>query len=148
MTIAIAEVPVELGPGHNVVELKLRAPGIVRAAGIWLKTPAVLGAASMRAVEKVAMPLLFVECSPTGELQDRTFVFLSSGQQYAPRDGLMAVHRATAIGQAGALHVYEIVASKSPVCPQCGGCGSAFPIADGVTHVVECPRCWGTGVAR
>lgn len=115
--ITIAEVPVDLEHGQQVVEMKLRAPGIVRAAAFWLKTPTVLGAASMRAVERQAMPLLFVECDPAGEPQDRVFLFLPSGQQFAPRDGYTTKWRATAVVQGGAqvsaLHVYEIVAVQS-----------------------------------
>lgn len=106
--IAIAEVPIDLGDSA-IVEVKLRAPGIVRAAGVWLKKPTVLGAASMRAVEMIAMPLLFVECDPTGELQQRVFVFLPSNRPFAPREGFRVEHRATVLGQHGAMHVLEIL---------------------------------------
>jgi hypothetical protein len=107
--IAIAEIPIELERGQSVVEMKVKAPGIVRAVALWLQTPSVIGSANMRSTEKVAMPLLFVECDPAGELQERVFLFLPSGRPFAPREGFTAVHRATAVGQAGALHVFEIV---------------------------------------
>lgn len=111
--VAIAEVPIDLERGQNVIEIKLRAPAIVRAAAFWLKTPTVLGAASMRAVEKVAMPLLFVECDPAGELVDRVLIFQSSNAAFVAREGYTAQWRASAFGQAGALHVFEIVQASS-----------------------------------
>lgn len=105
----VAEIPLELGRGDQIVELKLRAPGLIRAAGVLLKTPAVIGSASMRTVEKVPFPVLFAECDPAGELQRRIFLLLPTGQPFSPREGFTVQYRATAFGPGGALHVYEIV---------------------------------------
>lgn len=111
-SIAIAEVPIELGRGENVVEIKLKAPGIVRAGAFWLQNPRVLGVASMRATEKIAQPLLYVECDPNGELRDRVFLFQPSGHPFRPRDGWTLNYLTTIAGQ-GALHVFEIVSVPS-----------------------------------
>ncbi len=112
---AIAEVAIDLERDQSIVEIKLRSPGIVRAAAFWLKTPSVLGSLSMRpgGVEKVPMPLLFVECDPAGELQQRVLVFVPSGRVFVPREGYTYRYLASAIGQVGALHVYEIVEGVS-----------------------------------
>lgn len=111
-SISIAEVPVELGRDQNIVQVKIKAPGIVRAAAFWLQTPAVLGSASMRAVEKVAQPLLYVECDPNGELQERVFLFQPSGAAFRPRDGFALRYLTTIVGQV-AMHVFEIVSVVS-----------------------------------
>jgi hypothetical protein len=111
--IVIAEVPIDLERDATIAEVKLRAPGIVRAASFWGKKPSVLGSASMRATEVQLMPLLFVECDPAGELQQRVFLFLPSNAPFAPREGYAMRYCTTAIGQAGAMHVYEIVEVKS-----------------------------------
>ena len=111
--IAIAEVAIDLERGQSIVTLKLMSPGIIRACAFWPKKPAVLGSASMRATDVIPMPLLFVECDPAGEMRERVLLFLPSNVPFAPREGFKAEHRATAIGQTGALHVYEIVAVES-----------------------------------
>jgi hypothetical protein len=111
--VAIAEVPIELRREQNIIEMKLKAPGIVRAMGFWLQTPSVLGSVSMREVEKVAQPLLFVECDPNGALFERVFLFQPSNAPFVPRPGWLVQYRATAIGQTGALHVFEIVQAPS-----------------------------------
>jgi hypothetical protein len=105
---AIAEVPIELERGQNVIELKVKSPGIVRAGAFWLQSPKVLGAASMRAVEKIAQPLLYVECDPNGEQQERVFLFQPSNAAFRPRDGWTMKYLTTIAGQI-ALHVFEIV---------------------------------------
>lgn len=111
---AIAQVAVELGREQNVVEMKLKAPGIVRAAAFWLQTPNVIGVASGgRAVQKIMQPLLFVECDPAGELLERVFAFIPSGTPFVPRDGFKLQYRATALGETGAMHVFEIVEATS-----------------------------------
>jgi hypothetical protein len=110
-SIAIAEVPIELGAGQNIVEMKLKAPGIVRAATFWIQEPKVI-AARMRGVEKIAQPLLYVECDPNGELQDRVFLFQQSNATFRPRDGWTMKYLTTITGQV-ALHVFEIVQTPS-----------------------------------
>ena len=110
--IVVTQIQIDLEPSQSVFEMKIRGPGIVRAAGFWLKTPSVIGSANLRAVEKIAMPILFVECDPAGEMIDRVFLFLPSNRPFAPREGFMAVYRASAIGAAGAMHVFEIVAAS------------------------------------
>lgn len=110
--LAIAQVAVDLAPGQRVLEIKLKAPALLRAMTYWGKKPAVIGSANLRQTEVIAMPMLFVECDPAGEMIDRVFVFQASDEVFAPRDGYAAVYRATAIGQV-ALHVFEIVEAKS-----------------------------------
>ena len=107
----IAEVPIDLARDQDIVEIKLRAPCIVRSAGFWAKKPAVLGAASMRAVEIQLMPMLFVECDPDGELVERVFLFLGSNKPFVPREGFAIRYCTTAVLErnAGAMHVFEIV---------------------------------------
>lgn len=111
--IAIAEVPIDLDRGQSIIELDVREPGVVRACGFWGKKPSVLGSANMRAVEVQAMPLLFVECDPVGELRRRVFLFLPSNSPFAPREGYAMQYVTTAHGQAGAMHVFEIVRGAS-----------------------------------
>ena len=113
--VTIAEVPIDLERDQDIVEIKLRAPGIVRAVGFWAKKPSVLGATSMRAVELVLMPLLFVECHPAGEMQEHVFLLLPSNNPFVPREGFSIRYCATAILErgAGAMHVFEIV--RAPV---------------------------------
>jgi hypothetical protein len=112
--VTIAQVPVDLKRGQNIIEMQLKAPGIVRAAGFWLQTPAVIGVASgARAVEKIMQPLLFAECDPHAELVDRVFLFQPSDAAFVPREGWVAVWRATAIGEGGAMHVFEIMERPS-----------------------------------
>lgn len=113
--IGIGELPVDLERGQSVAVVKLRAPGIVRAAAFWLKTPSVIGVSSgARAVDKIPMPLLFVECDPAGELRDHVFAFLPSNAPFAPRDGYRAEYRASAIqGGVGCVHVYELVKEEA-----------------------------------
>jgi hypothetical protein len=108
-SIAIAEIPVTLERDQQIFRCKLKSPGIVRALGVWLKEPSVLGSASMRAVEKIAMPMMFVECSPTGEMLDKTFLFVPSGAEFGAADGYRAEYRATSVSQVGAVHCFEIV---------------------------------------
>lgn len=106
--IVITEVPIDLSKG-NVVEMKMRAPAIVVAAGFQLKTPAVLGASvGMRSVEKVEVPILFVHCDPRGELVDRVFAFVGTDQPFVAADGFTAAHVVTGIGPKGAMHVLEV----------------------------------------
>lgn len=107
--LGIAEIAIDLERGQSVLEIKLRAPGIIRAAAFWEKTPQVLGSASMRP-QRIAMPLLFVECDPEGEMQERVLLFLPGNAPFAPREGYRAEYRTTAIGQVGALHVFELIA--------------------------------------
>jgi len=108
--IGIAEVAIDLERGQSVWVGELRAPGIVRAAAFWSKTPSVIGSATMRATEKIAMPLLFVECDPAGEMREHVLAFLPSNAPFAPRDGYRAEYRASAIqGGVGCIHVYELV---------------------------------------
>lgn len=117
--IAVVSIPIELERGQNIVQMKVRAPGIIRGAALWLKTPTVLGSVSMRATEKQAMPLLFVECDPARELLEKVYLFLQSDRPFAPAAGYTTNYRATAItqvgGQVGAMHIYEIVQVRSAV---------------------------------
>lgn len=108
--IAIAQLPIELPVGQEVFERKLRAPGIVRAVGFWLYEPKVV-AANMRGVQTIWMPLLFVECSPTGEMSEltRVFAFVASDRVFVPKPGWEARYIATAIGERGAKHLFELV---------------------------------------
>lgn len=108
--VGIAEIAVELERDRNIAILNLREPAVVRAAAFWLQAPTVLGAASMRATEKIAQPLLFVECDPAGEMREHVFVFVPSNAPFEPRDGYRAEYRASAIqGGVGCIHVYELV---------------------------------------
>ena len=108
--IGIQEVAVELDRDRNIAIVKLHSPGTVRAAAFWLKTPTVLGANAMRVTEKIAQPLLFVECDPAGELREHVFVFMPSNAPFEPRDGYRAEYRASAIqAGVGVLHCYELV---------------------------------------
>lgn len=109
-SLAIAQVPITLAPGDTIFELKLREPGIVRAVGFWLHEPKVL-ASAMKGVEKIPMPLLFVECDPHGALPDqkRVFVFLPSEAVFTPKMGWSARYVTTAIHPGGARHLFELV---------------------------------------
>lgn len=108
--VAIAHVPIELPVGQEVFEIKLREPGIVRAVGFWLYEPKVVMSA-MRGVKQIAMPLLFVECSPTGAIVEtaRVFAFVASNKPFAPKPGWTARYVGTAIGEVGAKHLFELV---------------------------------------
>jgi hypothetical protein len=107
--VAIAEVPIELPPEQSVFELKLREPGIVRSVGFWLHEPKVV-ASAMRGVQKIAMPMLFVECNPHGEMQQmRVFAFIPSNGAFTPKPGWTARYLTTAVGPAGARHLFELV---------------------------------------
>lgn len=108
--IAIAQIPVLLEGGQAVFELKLRAPGIIRAVAFWVHEPKVV-ASAMRGVNKLLMPLLFVECDPAGAIDAvaRVFVFIPSDLPFAPKAGWQARYVASAIGDAGAKHLLELV---------------------------------------
>lgn len=106
--VAIAQVAIELAPGREVFELKLRAPGIVRSCAFWLYEPKIV-ASAMRVGQGIPCPLMFVECSPTGELADRVFAFIASDRAFVPKPGWKAVYVATAIGERGAKHLLELV---------------------------------------
>lgn len=109
-SVAIAQVPIELPPGATVFELKLREPGIVRAVGFYLHEPQVV-ASAMRGVQKILMPLLFVECDPDGKIAEvaRVFAFVPSNVPFTPKPGWAARYAATAIGDRGAMHLFELV---------------------------------------
>lgn len=107
--IAIAEIPVDLERGQQIFRCKLKSPGIVRALGVWLKEPKVLGSVSMRATEKIAQPMLFVECDPAGPMLEKTFLFVPSGAEFGAGDGYRTEYRATAVSGAGVVHCFEIV---------------------------------------
>jgi hypothetical protein len=108
---AIVELPIALEGGQSIVEIKVKAPGIVRAATFWIQEPKVI-ASRMRGVEKVAQPLLYVECDPNGDMQDRVLLFQPSGAAFRPGDGWTTKYLATIIGQ-HAIHVFEIVQAPS-----------------------------------
>lgn len=107
--VVIAEVPITMAPEANIFEVKLREPGIVRAVGYWLHEPKVV-ASTMRGVQKVAMPLLFVECNPQAPLPERprVFAFLPSDAEFEPRAGLVVRYVTTAFHQKGAMHLFEL----------------------------------------
>ena len=107
--VGIAAVPVTLEGDQEIFEIKLRDPGIVRACAFWLKRPAVL-APNMRGVEYVQHPLLLVECRAGGDVRERRFAFVTSDRVLAVHAGFEAHYCATAIGQHGAGHLFEIVA--------------------------------------
>lgn len=108
--VAIAQVPIELPPGANVFELKLREPGIVRGCGFWVCEPKVV-ASAMRGVQKLLMPLLWVECDPHGAISPitRVFAFVPSDRPFEPKPGWQARYVATAVGERGAMHLLELV---------------------------------------
>lgn len=107
--LAIAQVPVELAKGQDIFEIGLREPGIIRACAFWLFEPKVV-ASALRGVQKIPMPLLFVECSPTGKIpeQRRVFAFVPSDRAFVPKPGWQARYVATAIGEHGAKHLLEL----------------------------------------
>ena len=109
----IAAIPVTL-EGGQFFDLQLRAPGIVRACAFWLKKPSVLGSASMRGIEMVAHPLIMVEMDPEGTTLVRKFAFVPSDNVIQVQPGYEARYCATAIGQHGAAHLFEIVEYHEP----------------------------------
>lgn len=113
-SVAIAEIPITLAPESNIFEIKLPEPGIVRAVGFWIHEPKVM-ASAVRGVQKIAMPLLFVECDPSAPMPDRprVFAFLPSGAEFAPRPDLRAKYCATALHGKGAMHLFELVQGPS-----------------------------------
>lgn len=108
--VAIAEVRIELAPGRTIFELKLREPGIVRALGFWLHEPKVV-ASAMRGVQKILMPLMFVECDPNALMsaKNRVFAMIPSEAVFTPNPGWTARYVTTAIGPDGARHLFELV---------------------------------------
>lgn len=108
--IAIAEIAVDLERGQQIFRCKLKSPGIVRAMGVWLKEPKVLGVGAGRVTEKIAMPMLFVECDPAGPMLERTFLFIPSNAEFGAADGYRTEYRATAVSPAGVVHCFEVVA--------------------------------------
>ena len=106
--IGIAAIPVTL-EGGQFFDLKLRAPGIVRACAFWLKKPSVIGSIQFRNVESVAHPLLMVEMDPEGVARVRKFAFVPSDNIIQVKPGFEARYCATAVGQHGAAHLFEIV---------------------------------------
>lgn len=110
--IRIARIPITLGEGQSTFQIEIRGPGLVRAASFWIHEPKVL-ASAMRGVQKIPMPLLFVECNLASELRKRTFSFVPSGATIDPKPGFEARYAATAIMQLenGLLtaHLFELV---------------------------------------
>jgi len=107
--IAIAMVQITLEPEHQGFEVRLRDPGIIRGASFWLKQPAVI-AASMRKIEPIPMPMLFVESRPELELRARRFLFVPSDAIITKLPaGMEARWAATAIHGYRVAHLFELV---------------------------------------
>lgn len=107
--IAIAMVQITLGSDHQGFEVRLREPGIIRAVGFWLKQPAVI-AASIRGIDPVPMPMLFVEANPALELRSRRFLFVPSDAIITKLPaGTEARWAGTAMSGARVAHLFELV---------------------------------------
>lgn len=104
----IVAIPVSLEGDNEVFTVKIREPGIVRSCGFWMKRPKVI-ASSMRGVEPVPMPMLMVECQSTGEMRERTFVFVPSNRLLPERPGVDLIYRASAFRGDDSGHLFEIV---------------------------------------
>lgn len=106
--VGVAAIPVVLPRGQEVFEIMLREPGIIRACAFYLHQPKVL-ASVMKGVEHIPMPLMLVESVPNAEYQQRVFAFIASDKVFVPKEGWRAEYRATAVGQHGVNHLFELL---------------------------------------